>query len=154
LFVVITLPSGCWILHESARRYHWEGTGEFSIKSFFGGRANIASELGAMLSDDRSYLLLNAGQEYQITIESRQPVESFCLFFAAGFTEDVHRTLRPAQSDCWTSPWRSVGKSVSLKRTTSTMTCFPRLYSACARISRSTSRDGLRISFTIWSSAY
>jgi len=91
--VVVTLPSGCWILHESARRYHWEGTGEFSIKSFTGGRAQYRVGAGYHAVDDRSYLLLNGGQEYEITIESRQPVESFCLFFAAGFLEDVQRNL-------------------------------------------------------------
>jgi AraC family transcriptional regulator len=93
LLVVLKLPSGCWILHESARRYHWEGTGECSIKSFFGGRAHYRVRGGCHAVDDRSYLLLNGGQEYEITIESRRPVESFCIFFAPAFVEDVHRNL-------------------------------------------------------------
>ena len=43
--------------------------------------------------DESSYLVLNQGQPYAIDIESRQLVESFCLFFAAGFAEDVQRAL-------------------------------------------------------------
>jgi len=43
--------------------------------------------------DERSYLVLNEGQSYSIDIESRQPVESFCVFFAPGFVEEVQRNL-------------------------------------------------------------
>jgi hypothetical protein len=54
--------------------------------------------------DESSYLVLNHGQTYSINIESRQPVESFCLFFAEGFAEDVQRTLSRPPEDA-TVPW-------------------------------------------------
>jgi AraC-like DNA-binding protein len=48
--------------------------------------------------DESGYLLLNEGQTYSINIESSQPVESFCLFFAQGFAEEVQQSLsRKAQ---------------------------------------------------------
>jgi AraC-like DNA-binding protein len=37
--------------------------------------------------------VLNEGQAYAIDIESREPIESFCVFFAPGFVEEVRRAL-------------------------------------------------------------
>ena len=64
-----------------------------SIKTFFGGRAQYKVGNGCHAVDEASYLVLNEGQTYAIDIESRQPVESFCLFFAPGFVEEVRRSL-------------------------------------------------------------
>lgn len=85
---------GGFILHERARSYHWEGEGRLSIKSFFNGRAIYDAGLGCHAVDDRSYLVLNNGTRYAITIESERPVESFCVFFDRGFGEEVERSLR------------------------------------------------------------
>lgn len=82
-----------WILHARAREYYWEGNGQLSIKSFFGGRAHYRVGCGYHAVDESSYLVLNDGQSYSINIQSRQPVESFCLFFARGFAEEVERSL-------------------------------------------------------------
>ena len=41
------------------------------------------------------YLLLNHGQPYQIEIDDSEPVQSFCVFFGAGFVEDAARALKP-----------------------------------------------------------
>jgi AraC family transcriptional regulator len=82
-----------WILHARAREYYWEGSGQLSIKAFFGGRAHYRVGCGYHAVDESSYLVLNDGQSYSINIQSRQPVESFCLFFEKGFAEDVERTL-------------------------------------------------------------
>jgi AraC family transcriptional regulator len=38
-------------------------------------------------------LILNHGQRYAITVEAETPVESFCLFFAAGLADEVCRSL-------------------------------------------------------------
>jgi AraC family transcriptional regulator len=86
-------PSGCWILHARAREYHWEGSGSLSIKAFFEGRAQYQVGTRRHAVDESSYLVLNDGQDYAIDILSRQPVESFCLFFGAGFAEEVQRSL-------------------------------------------------------------
>jgi AraC family transcriptional regulator len=84
---------GCWILHERARDYYWQGAGQLSIKTFAGGRAHYQVGCGRHAVDEASYLVLNEGQTYSIDIESRQPVESFCLFFAPGFIEEVQQSL-------------------------------------------------------------
>src|SRR5258705_3390378 len=86
-------PAECWILHARAKEYHWEGSGLLSIKTFFGGRAHYRVGPAHHAVDDASYLVLNQGQNYAIDIESRQPVESFCLFFDAGLVYDVQRAI-------------------------------------------------------------
>jgi AraC family transcriptional regulator len=97
-------PGDCWILHAQAREYHWEGSGQLSIKTFLGGRAQYRVGSSHHAVDESSYLVLNHGQTYSINIESRQPVESFCLFFADGFAEDVQRTLSQRPEDLLDEP--------------------------------------------------
>ncbi len=82
-----------WILHAKARAYHWQGTGQLSIKAFFGGHAHYRINSGHCAVDETGYLVLNHGQNYEISIEARRPVESFCIFFAHGLVEDVYRGL-------------------------------------------------------------
>jgi AraC family transcriptional regulator len=81
------------ILHARGRHYLWEGVGSLSLKSFYGGQALYNVGDGYYAVDDRAYLLLNHAQPYRITIEAQQPVESFCIFFAQGFAEEVARSL-------------------------------------------------------------
>jgi AraC family transcriptional regulator len=88
-----TAKGNCWILHERGRQYYWKGKGQLSIKTFSGGRAQYQVGSGHHAVDESSYLVLNEGQTYSINLESRQPVESFCVFFAAGFVEEVQRSL-------------------------------------------------------------
>lgn len=82
-----------FILHARARRHHWEGEGWLSIKTFAGGRALYRAGGGHYAVDDAAYLVLNHGQPYAIAIDSATPVESFCVFFAPGFAEEVARGL-------------------------------------------------------------
>ena len=85
-----------YILHERAEQYYGEGTGFLSIKSFFHGQALYSVGRGQYAANDRSYLVLNHGQPYTISIEADRPVESFCLFFAPGFAETVQYSLTTA----------------------------------------------------------
>jgi AraC-like DNA-binding protein len=94
----------CWVLHARAREYHWEGSGQLSVKTFWRGRAQYRVGCAHHAVDDSSYLVLNHGQTYSISIESRQPVESFCLFFAAGFAENVQRALSKPAGDLLDEP--------------------------------------------------
>jgi AraC-like DNA-binding protein len=71
------------------RRYHWQGVGALSIKTFRNDRALYDVGDGHFAVDEASYLLLNHAQPYAITIETEELVESFCLFFGLGFAEDV-----------------------------------------------------------------
>ncbi len=82
-----------FILHETSRQYHWQGSGFLSIKAFFGGRALYSVGGGFCAVDDQSYLLLNHGQSYTLAIESDSPVESCCLFFSPHFAREVYHSL-------------------------------------------------------------
>jgi AraC-like DNA-binding protein len=76
-----------------SRSYQWQGTQPLSIKAFFGGEALYSAGGGYHAVAGASYLVLNAGQHYTISIEAPQPVESFCIFFARGLAADVRRSL-------------------------------------------------------------
>lgn len=82
-----------YILHERAQTYEGAGAGWLSIKSFSGGRATYTLGQLRYAPDDNSYLVLDHGRPYRITIEAPAPVESLCIFFAPGFAEQVYRSL-------------------------------------------------------------
>lgn len=87
------LGASNFILHETAFRHHWEGVGALSLKSFFQGQALYEVGKGRHLVDEHSFLILNHRQSYRMALEAQQQAESFCLFFAEGFAEDVQRSL-------------------------------------------------------------
>jgi AraC-like DNA-binding protein len=90
--------SHCHLLHARGRQHFWEGSGALSIKAFFSGRAQYEVGRGNYAVDESSYLVLNEGQRYSITVDARRSVESFCLFFASGMAEDVERNRTVAAS--------------------------------------------------------
>lgn len=92
------------ILHERARRHHWQGYGPLSIKAFFAGQAHYTVGGARYLVDGTSYLVLNEGQEYTVEIAGATPVESFCVFFAPGLAEDVLRALTAPASALLDAP--------------------------------------------------
>lgn len=75
-----------------------------SVKTFSHGRALYDSGPGLYSVDDGSYLILNDGQPYSITVESERPVESFCIFFKPGFAEQVYYSLSAGHSALLDSP--------------------------------------------------
>jgi AraC-like DNA-binding protein len=89
----LSLGRASYILNERAPHYYGAGIGALSIKAFFGGRAVFTVGRGRFAREEGAYLVLNHGQPYAITIESEAPVESFCIFFAAGLAEAVRRDL-------------------------------------------------------------
>ncbi|MGH7598636.1 MAG: helix-turn-helix domain-containing protein [bacterium] len=103
-----------FILHEKGyRRYDAEGTGLLSIKSFYNGQAFYEVGRGRFAVDDHSYLILNQGQPYSITIDSARPMESFCIFFAGGFAEEVHRSHSANTARLVDAPETSAVPSIS-----------------------------------------
>ncbi|HEX8148622.1 MAG TPA: AraC family transcriptional regulator [Pyrinomonadaceae bacterium] len=78
--------------------------GLLSVKTFSHGRALYDSGPGLYAVDDSSYLILNEGQPYSITIESERPVESFCIFFKPGFAEKVYYSLSSGQCELLDNP--------------------------------------------------
>lgn len=92
-----------FIIDDRQRRYHWQGTGCLSIKTFYpqacSGKTATSGEAlynvgnGRFRVDEHSYLLLNQNQPYEITIEASAPLAAFCLFFENGLVEEVQRCL-------------------------------------------------------------
>ena len=78
-----------FILAETAKRHHWQGHGMMSIKCFFGGEALYRVGNAYHVVGENHYFLLNEGQEYEITIDSKTPIESFCIFLPTALLNDV-----------------------------------------------------------------
>lgn len=76
------MPTQSTILHARSRYHEWRGVGLLSLKTFYGDEAHYKVADGRYRVDDHCYLLLNAGQEYAITVDAPTAVESFCPFFA------------------------------------------------------------------------
>jgi AraC-like DNA-binding protein len=93
-----------YILHEQAQSYHGAGVGLLSIKSFYNGEAHYAIGSRRFVVGDSSYFILNNGQHYDIQIDSDRLIESFCLFFAPGFADDVQHSLGSATDRLLTEP--------------------------------------------------
>lgn len=77
------------ILTVRSKSHIWSGVGALSIKTFVNGQAAYAVGDRRYVVDEHHYLVLNHGQAYTVTVDSPTPLESFCLFFAPGFAEEV-----------------------------------------------------------------
>lgn len=94
------------VLHERGWR-HYEAqspAGALSIKCMFGGAAHYETRLGRYRVDDGRFLILNQGTPYTIAIDSPQPMESFCVFFAPGFVEEALRARTTPQEKLLSDP--------------------------------------------------
>lgn len=112
--MIIQLSEGTgYILHEKADQYYGEGIGFLSIKSFFHGQAYYTSEGGHHATNDTSYLILNDGQPYSIEIDSQDPVESFCVFFAPALAQTVYSGLHESVEQALASPPHRASSSPS-----------------------------------------
>lgn len=81
------------IMLGSSSEYYWRGAMSLSIKCFFDGTGFYDVGAGHYAADERSYLVLNHGQPYSITIDATDRVSSFIIFFATGFAEEVYRSM-------------------------------------------------------------
>jgi AraC family transcriptional regulator len=76
-----------------ARHHVREFPGSLSIKTVVHGEGLWETASGRFRVGPGSYLVLNHGQRYSLTIESTREVETFCIFFRRGFVEEVGRTV-------------------------------------------------------------
>ncbi|MEI2665838.1 helix-turn-helix domain-containing protein [Rossellomorea sp. LJF3] len=97
--------SSNYILQAKSDKFHWEGVGQLSIKTFTNGKAFYKTSRGYFGVEEGRYLLVNDGP-YTITIEEDQQVESFCIFFKKGFAEDIYRTLGDSPDQLITDPFK------------------------------------------------
>jgi AraC-like DNA-binding protein len=72
-------------------RYEHRFAGPLSVKAVMRGVATWETRAGRFEVMPGAALLLGAGEEYEITVDALQPVETFCLFFERGFVEDAWR---------------------------------------------------------------
>jgi AraC-like DNA-binding protein len=85
--------------------YYPEHFGPISIKCAFHGQVIYEFEGRRAAVDDSSYLLLNHGQHYSHSIQSRTEVESFCIYFRRGFVEEVWKSLTLPSERLMDSPF-------------------------------------------------
>jgi AraC-like DNA-binding protein len=93
------------VLSALAHQHHWCGAGLLSIKSFYGGSALYKIDGGSFRVDDERFLIFNHGQEYEITIDSDTPVESFCVFFDSRIAADAFRNRTTASDRLLEDPF-------------------------------------------------
>ncbi len=72
------------------RHYESRFAGPLSVKAVIRGRATWETDEGRYELVPGAVLLLNDGEEYTITVDALQPVETFCFFFERGFVEDAY----------------------------------------------------------------
>lgn len=83
------------IMHARAASISFpEHTGPLSIKCAFDGEEVYRVDGRRLAINDSNYLILNDGQRYSSYIESKDPVETFCVFFRPGFALEVSASLQ------------------------------------------------------------
>ncbi|MDQ3283597.1 MAG: AraC family transcriptional regulator [Acidobacteriota bacterium] len=79
-------------------------TGPLSIKGVMAGSATWETAAGRYELVPGTVLLLNDGEEYTLTIDSLQPVETFNFFFERGFVEDAYRVTMSSSAALLDAP--------------------------------------------------
>lgn len=84
-----------------------EFPGPLSVKSVIQGEAVWLAGRSRHRVQPGTALVINDGEPYSLEIESSSPVETFCLFFRAGFVEDAARVARESTEALLDDPWAS-----------------------------------------------
>lgn len=88
----------------SSRHSAIDCEGWLSLKGMLRGSAVWESESRRWTVNEDCCLILNDRQPYTLTIESTQPVTTFCVFFARGFVEDIYRASVTPTADLLDEP--------------------------------------------------
>jgi AraC-like DNA-binding protein len=81
------------ILSATSKRHHVPGfAGGLSVKSVLAGTAAWEADGRRFVLHENCHLILNDRQIYTITVDSIEPVSTFCIFFQCGFVEDIFRS--------------------------------------------------------------
>src|SRR6266849_4286280 len=93
------------ILQATGRQHHVRDfPGPLSIKTVVRGSAHWKTEEGEYRIDESSILVLNRSEPYSLTIDSRQPVSTLCVFFEDGLVESVRRGMVTAPGELVDEP--------------------------------------------------
>src|SRR5579883_1745995 len=85
--------SNAMLRARSRVHYVREFPGPLSIKSVTQGMVEWDTGGRRLPVDPDSFLVLCDGQPYSMSIESRTPVETSCVFFEPGFVESVYASM-------------------------------------------------------------
>ncbi|HEV1284312.1 MAG TPA: AraC family transcriptional regulator [Bryobacteraceae bacterium] len=80
--------------------------GPLSIKAVLRGQAEWRAGKSRFEVDAGSFVILNDGQPYSMTIEPGPPVETFCVFFEKGFVENAWRSAASGHAALLDDPER------------------------------------------------
>src|SRR6516164_3192715 len=95
------------ILSSTGRWYHVpDFEGALSIKTVRCGSATWEVESRRFIVHPGMYVVLNDRQKYTITIDSYEPVTTFCVFFKRGFVEDISLNRLSSNSALLNDPER------------------------------------------------
>ncbi|MGM9987920.1 MAG: helix-turn-helix domain-containing protein [Bacillaceae bacterium] len=104
---MITKNSSNYILQAKSNEFYWEGNGQLSIKTFTNGNAYYKTNNGFFAVDESRYLLVNEGP-YALSIDEKNEVESFCIFFQKGFAEEVFCTIANSSDTLLSDPYKTI----------------------------------------------
>jgi AraC-like DNA-binding protein len=87
------------------RQYDVRGfAGPLSVKAVITGLGTWETAAGRFEVGPSGCLIVNDGEEYSLTIDAPQPVETFCIFFARGFVEDAFRAATTSSATLLDGP--------------------------------------------------
>jgi AraC family transcriptional regulator len=96
------------ILKATARRHYVRDfPGPLSIKTVTRGSGLWKTEAGEFRIDEGSLLVLNRQEPYSLTIDSREPVSTLCVFFEDGLVESMRRGMVTAPGKLLDDPERA-----------------------------------------------
>ena len=75
------------------RHYLADFRGPLSIKAVVAGRAVWETEGRRYEVDPSSFIVVNEDQPYTVSVDGKEPAETFCLFFQHGVVEEIGRVL-------------------------------------------------------------
>jgi hypothetical protein len=86
-----------FIIHQQANQYQWSGDCFLSIKSFYNGSAKYTVQQREYSVNGSNYLILNDCTKYNLNIDNKSPIESFCVFFTPEFVCQIVSELNSSE---------------------------------------------------------
>lgn len=105
-----------FVLHAKSDQFYWAGNGQLSIKTFSNGKAQYKTNSGFFAVEESRYLLLNEGP-YTISIDEKEKVESFCIFFKDGFAAEIAKSLRESNYNLLSDPFKDTSSFAFFEKT-------------------------------------
>lgn len=86
-----------FIIHQRASQYQWSGDCFLSIKSFYNGSAKYTVQQREYSVNENNYLILNDCTKYNLIIDNKFSIESFCVFFSPEFVCQIVSELNSSE---------------------------------------------------------